>query len=243
VHTEAEFIFSVAWDKMQYADMHAKGVSLIHLYEEGTEIEFNIGLYFYEKMCKFVEENPEWGADNYAMSQPTMMTSIVRKKELRDKVDVNFDGKVSFLEYLLYQYKDVANPSDFITRSMAAPEEHPEITKARLALEAVNKAIREYEAEKGRLEAQAAKPGVKGLTAKHALAQIESGPLKETLNRALITAEAAVRIAAKKFGGGRGGGGAAGAGAEGAGMPTEGSIWWMQRDLEEKRKRYGRRAK
>lgn len=37
------------------------------------------------------------------MSQPEMMTAITRKKELRDKVDVNFDGKVSFLEFLLYQ--------------------------------------------------------------------------------------------------------------------------------------------
>jgi hypothetical protein len=33
------------------------------------------------------------------------MTSIVRKKELRDKVDVNFDGRVSFIEYLLYQVR------------------------------------------------------------------------------------------------------------------------------------------
>jgi hypothetical protein len=32
------------------------------------------------------------------------MTAIVRKKELREKVDVNFDGRIGFLEYLLYQY-------------------------------------------------------------------------------------------------------------------------------------------
>jgi hypothetical protein len=79
-----------------------------------------------------------------------MMTAIVRKQELRDKVDVNFDGRVSLLEYLLYQYKDYANPADFCVRSMAGPDEHPEIRKARLALEEVNKAVKAYEAEKVR---------------------------------------------------------------------------------------------
>merc|ERR1712137_255768 len=139
--------------------------------------------------------------DKYKISQPEMMTAIVRKRELREKVDVNFDGRVSLLEYLLYQYRDFANPSDFTTRSMKAPDEHPEIKKARLALEDVNKKIRAYEAELARLTELAEKPGVKGLGAKNMLAQIESSPLKEDLNRALITAEAAVRIASKKFGG------------------------------------------
>lgn len=41
-------------------------------------------------------------------------------QELRDEVDVNFDGRISFLEYLLYQYKDVANPADFCHRSMVS---------------------------------------------------------------------------------------------------------------------------
>jgi hypothetical protein len=50
----------------------------------------------------------------------------------------------------------------------------------------------------------------------------------------LITAEAAVRIATKKFGGQSGGG----ANGEGAGS-SDGALWWMNRDLEEKKKRYG----
>merc|ERR1712226_681636 len=81
-----------------------------------------------------------------------MMTAIKRKQEIREKVDVNFDGKIGMLEYLLYQYKDIANPADFCERSMGGGEEHPEIRKARLALEEVNKRIRAYEAEKARLE-------------------------------------------------------------------------------------------
>ena len=243
VGSQAEFIFTVSWELMKYADMHAKGVSLIHLYEEGLELDFNIGLYFYEKLCKYVEDNAQWAEEQWAISQPQMLTAIVRKKELRDKVDVNFDGKVSFLEYLLYQYREFANPADFVTRSIAAPDEHPEIRKARLALEAVNAAIKAYESEKARLEKASEMGGVKGLTAKHTLAQLESGPLMEQLNKALITAEAAVRMATRKFGKGaalmHGVRTASGAESEApTSTPTEGSLWWMNRDLEEKKKRY-----
>lgn len=237
VGSQADFIFTVAWEIMKYADMHTKGVSLIHLYEEGVNLEYNIGLYFYEKLCKFLEDNPQWAEEKWAISQPTMMTAIVRKKELREKVDVNFDGKISFLEYLLYQYREFANPSDFVTRSIAQPDEHPEIKKARLALEEVNRAMKAYEAEKARLEEASKLPGVKGLTAKHTLAQLDSSPLKEQLNKALITAEAAVRIANRKFG--KGGSYKAAEGERVA--PTEGSMWWMNRDLEEKKRRYGGR--
>jgi len=104
-------------------------------------------------------KNAKWR--EYERSQPEMMTALKRKQELREKVDVNFDGRIAFLEYLLHQYRDVANPADFCHRSMSGPDEHPEIRKARLALEEVNKRIRAYEAEKARLEAESKEPGVK----------------------------------------------------------------------------------
>jgi len=238
VKDEAEFIFSVAWEIIKQADMDTKGITLIHKYEEGNDLEFNIGLRFYEMLCKFMEESKNAQYKKYTRSQPEMMTSIARKKELREKVDVNFDGRISFLEYLLYQYRDVANPKDFCTRSMAQGDEHPEIRKARLALEEVNKKIRAYEEEKQRLEADSKLPGVKGLGAKNMLAQIESSPKKQELNAALITAEAAVRIAVKKFGG-QSGGGASTGGAGNGGGNSAGACWWMERDLQEKKKRYG----
>jgi len=230
---EAEFIYSVAWEKVKYADMHNKGISLIYKYDEGFDLDFDIGLYFYEQLCKFCEDNANssWKQD-YSRSIPQMMTAIKRKQELREEVDVNFDGRISFLEYLLYQYKDVANPADFCKRSMGH-DEHPEIRKARLALEEVNKRIRAYEEEKATLTAESQSEGVKGLRAKNMLAQIDSGPLKEQLNQALITAEAAVRIATKKYGGASGGGGGSG------GDSSEGALWWMNRDLLEKQRRYG----
>jgi len=162
-----------------------------------------------------------------------MMTAIKRKQELRDHVDVNFDGRVGMLEYLLYQYKHLANPADFCKRSMNTSE-HPEIRAARLALEEVNKQIKAYEAEKHRLTEESKLPGVRGLKAINELAQLGASPLAEKLNRALITAEAAVRIAVRKFGGQSGGDNSTG--------PTEGALWWMSRDLEEKQRHYGRKA-
>jgi len=238
VGDQADFIFGCAWETIKFADMHAKGIAYVHLYNEGSDLDFNIGLYFYEQLCKRLDESKEFAefkASNFAKSQPEMMTAIKRKTELRDKVDVNFDGRISFLEYLLYQYKDFANPSDFTTRSMKGGDEHPEIRKARLALEEVNKRIRAYEAEKTRLEEEAQQPGVKGLKAKNLLAQLGASPLAEELNKALITAEAAVRTATRLFGAGGGGGGAAGDCA-----PSSGAIWWMNKDLEVKKKKYGK---
>jgi hypothetical protein len=237
VGNQAEFIFTVSWEVIKYADMTHKGISLIHLYDEGQDLDFDMGLYFYEQLCKFCEDpkNRQWTTEQYAISQPTMMTAIKRKQELREKVDVNFDGRVSFLEYLLDQYSEFANPADFCKRSMGHGDEHPEIRAARLALEEVNKKIKAYEAERYRLEQESKLPGVKGLKAVNELAQLDSSPLAEQLRKALITAEAAVRIAVRKFGGQGGGGGAAGG-------PTEGALWWMSRDLEEKQKRYGKKS-
>jgi len=243
VSSQADFIFVVGWEMMKYADMHSKGIMYLHQYDEGNDLDFNIGLYFYEQLCKFLEDpkNSKWTAPEWAKSQPEMMTAIKRKLELKEKVDVNFDGRVSFLEYLLYQYRDVANPADFCVRSMSAGDEHPEIRKARLALEEVNKRIRAFEAEKARLEAESKLPGVKGLGATNMLAQLENNPLKDELNKALITAEAAVRIATRKFGGGQvhSGSGA----SSGSSNNTDGSIWWLNRDLEEKQRRYGPQKK
>jgi hypothetical protein len=231
VHDEAEFIYSTSWEMIKYADMHSKGISLIYQYDEGCDVDFDIGLYFYEQLCKFCEEPQNRSKVNqYPRSLPVMMTALKRKQELRDEVDVNFDGRISFLEYLLYQYKDVANPADFCKRSMGH-DEHPEIKRARLALEEVNKRIRAYEEEKARLTAESQGTGVKALGAKNMLAQIDASPLKDELNKALITAEAAVRIATRKFGGSGGGGG--------SGAMSDGAIWWMNRDLEEKQRRYG----
>jgi len=239
IGSQADFIFTVAWEVIKYADMHTKGISLIHLYEEDCDMDFNVGLYFYEKLCKKVLEDAEgkkWREDpDFAPSMPEMMTAIVRKQELREKVDVNFDGRISFLEYLLYQYRAFANPADFCERQLSnvAPD-HPDIIKARAALDDVTKAIRAYESEKARLEEESKQPGVRGLASRHSLAQLAASPLAEKLNKALITAEAAIRMVTKRI-----------QKEIESGTSTSkqsGSAFWMNRELEEKQKLYGRRA-
>jgi len=236
VGDQAEFIFQVAYEKIKYAEMETQGIHYVHLYEEGNNLDYDIALYFYEIMCKYVEESrTEFAGPDYARSHPSMMTALSRKKELREKVDVNFDGRVSFLEYLLYQYRDCANPADFVTRSMSAADEHPEVTKAKNALNEVNAAIAAYEAEKRRLEEASEGTGVSALRAKNQLAQMDSSPLWETLNTALIKAEAALRKAQRLFSGG-----GAQVDESGRAQLTDGSMWWMGRDLAEKKKRYGR---
>jgi len=207
------------------------------LYNEGNQVEYNVALYFYEKLCQLTLESPEgakWRVAEYKPSMPEMLTAIVRKQELREKVDVNTDGNVSMLEYLLYQYRAFCNPADFVERSMklAGLGENEAMSKARAALDDVAAAIRAYETEKARLEEGSKLPGVKGLAAKNLLAQLLSSPLAERLQTSLIKAEAAVRLATKK---------AMEEAKVANGGKSAGSVWWMNRELAERQKMYGRK--
>jgi len=205
------------------------------------------GLYFFEQLNKFFSEEPgstppvlvglngyKWNLE-YPKSVPEQQTAVVRKKELRDKVDVNFDGRVSFLEYLLYQYK--ASPKDLMDRqSPVAQGTPPEVLAAIAALAEVNKRVKEYEAEKARLEDLAEHgTGIKSPKAKNELAQLTSSPLWEQINKALITAEAALRIAQKKYGAGSGVSDGSG------GAPrVNGTMWWLDRSEQ---RTYAQRSK
>lgn len=232
LESQAEFIYQVAWEIIKKVDMRFKNVQYIHLYEESCDLDFDGALHHFELLIKFLEDpkNKAWTADAFKPSHPIDMTAIVRKKELRERVDVNFDGRVSFLEYLLYQYN--LSPKDLMSRSVSSGEVNEALEKARLALEEVNKRIRAYEAEKTRLEELAASgTGVKALGAKNLLAQLHASPLADELRKALITAEAAVRLASK----------GCKSSSTTAGAPkTDGAIWWLQRDLKAKKEKYGK---
>jgi hypothetical protein len=254
ISDQAEFIFSVSYEIIKYADMHANGVTLACHYNEGKDLDFDMALYFFEQLNKFVDDEKNvqpWGSGSkFAYSQPRMMTALHRKHELK-RVDCNFDGRVSFLEYLLYQYRRVCNPADFVRRARAL--EQPDNTAVEAAMQAladVQLQIRAYEAEKSRLvEAISQESGVRQLSAKNTLAQLDSSPLAEKLNAALIKAEAKVRIATKKFGKPQS--------TEAVRMSpphrtcaeelsmggNSGAIWWMNRDLAEKQKRCARSVK
>lgn len=234
---QAEVIYSVHWDQIKKVDMHHKGVMWVHKYEEGDDLDFDMGLYLFEKLCKFYDEDKSGAKykQDYPKAVPQMQTSIVRKKELRDKVDVNFDGRISFLEFLLYQFQ--ASPKTLMERQVKS-DIPPEVLAAMKALEEVNKQVRAYEEEKKRLEDESESnggQGIRALKAKNELAQLKSSPLWEKLNKALITAEAAVRIASRKYGAGSGS-----SSSEGSGR-TYGTIWWMERELREKQEKYGKK--
>jgi len=80
------------------------------------------------------------------------------------------------------------------------------------------KEMQKIENEKNELEEAASGSGLKAVKAKNELAQLLSRDLTE-LNKALITAEAAVRKA----------------GGTGKECPP-GTLWWMQREIEEMKK-------
>lgn len=250
---QAESIYSLAWKAMCAAEMEAKGIMYVHQYEEGTELDIDTTLRFFEILCNrslgernHKEYMKEWEADaGYAKSLPEMQTSIKRKKELKSTVDQNGDGKISFLEYLIYQYK--CDVKDLMSRVMAAPvqDEDEAIRLARLALEEVQRAIKAYETEKQRLtdlsETNGGK-GIKALKAKNMLAQLGASPLAEHLNVSLIKAEAALRRVTREAKE-RGARPAEQKQGEAQAMRTDGTMWWMARAIKEAKEKYGRPAK
>ena len=222
-----------------------EGISLVHLYEEGTKLNEMASLYFYEKLCKFTLESKEgakWRTDKYLPSRPEMLTSIKRKQKLK-KVDLNFDGHLSFLEYLIEQYADLEDPEDFLKRNRKfGGERSKEMIKAEDDLEAVMKRIREYEERKAALEekvrlAEESGSNVKLRMAERELAGLILSSLGNELRVALLQAEASVRVAAKRMR-------REAQKKQGTDTPLPaGSLFWMQREVETNKKLYGKPGK
>lgn len=252
---QAEFIYSAAWKTMQAAEMEKKGIMYVHLYEEGNELDIDTSIRFFEMMCNRTlkernhkEYQAPWEADpSFGKSLPEMLTSVKRKSELKETVDQNGNGKICFLEYLIYQYK--CDVKDLMRRVMAAPrqDEDEALRLARLALEEVQRSIKAYETEKQRLTDLSQLNGGKGLKplkAKNELAQLDSSPLFEHLNEALIKAEAALRRVTREA---KARGARIAAGGDDAKVVaepcTDGSMWWMNRAVAEAKEKYGPRGK
>jgi len=181
-------------------DLHLKGVRVPNPSKEGTDLDEHGFHYFLEKNIK-------------------PLTVIDARNKLKE-ADVSFDGKVSLLEFLLWHTKLAAK--DFIKRAPEDPSEltsmTPELRVATAALTAAKAEIQKIEDEKYRLEEEGKQPGIKGARAKNELSQLLSRDLTD-LNKALLTAEAAVR----KLGG------------SGKEVPP-GSLWWMNREIIEMKK-------
>lgn len=59
VHNEADFIFSVAWEKMKYADMETKGIMYLYQYDEGIiflflSLFFSFSFFFFSLFSPFI---------------------------------------------------------------------------------------------------------------------------------------------------------------------------------------------
>jgi len=220
VGSEVEYIYGASWAMMKRADMRYKGTTHLHEYNEGSDVDFDMALYFYEELGK-LSTNPaaQW-VKRFPRSQPAAMTAIRRKQELR-VTDTNLDGRVSFIEYLFQQYQ-----SRIGSQKISEAEEDPDVKKARSALANLDKHIKAFEAQKTRLERESAMPGVRGLAAKKQLADLAKSPAAEDIRNSLKRAEAAVRAMTKKV-----------EGRTGA-QSQAGTVWWFTRELAEKKGLY-----
>jgi len=193
--------------KFIQTDLFLKGLSPLSVDRAGTELDEHGFHVFLERTIK-------------------PLTVIEAREKLR-QADVSFDGKVSLLEFLNWHFKKKAD--EFVKRAPEDPTDGdanvtPEMRKANAALAEVRKEILRIEMEKAKLEEESQASGIKGMKAKNELAQLLTADQTE-LNRALLTAEAAVR----KVGG------------TGKDVPP-GTLWWMNRELDEMKK-YKAKAK
>ncbi|KAJ1448903.1 hypothetical protein M885DRAFT_537562 [Pelagophyceae sp. CCMP2097] len=148
-------------------------------------------------------------------------TGTERKKELED-VDLNKDGQIKFIEYLMLHYK-VLILTEYYKRHEKAPEEDlsqdgiglvgvgtklldevltmPEGLSAQLelAIETFSQTKRAREVKVGDLTSRAAAGGVKGMAAKNELVILDQQDMTE-MNRIELTLAAAKRKGQKTSG-------------------------------------------
>mmetsp|Transcript_16256 Transcript_16256/g.41687 ORF Transcript_16256/g.41687 Transcript_16256/m.41687 type:complete len:243 (-) Transcript_16256:34-762(-) len=182
-------------------DLHLKGLSPISTGQAGTSLDEAGFHYFLEKNIK-------------------PYTVLEARKALKE-ADISFDGRVSLLEFLNWQFKKRAD--DFVRNAPKIEELEganmdEALKRAQAALNAVRDEINKIEQERERLEKDCEAGGIKGTRAKNELAQLMSRD-KTDLNKALLTAEAAVRKA----------------GGSGVNVPPA-ILWWMERELQEMKK-------
>eukprot|EP00004_Rigifila_ramosa_P011302 TRINITY_DN23_c0_g1_i2.p2 TRINITY_DN23_c0_g1~~TRINITY_DN23_c0_g1_i2.p2 ORF type:complete len:239 (-),score=78.50 TRINITY_DN23_c0_g1_i2:41-718(-) len=155
----------------------------------------------------------EFNAHKFLEAQGETLTVIALRERLR-KIDLNFDKKMALVEYLLSKFN--APLEELLRRPQGTNEA---LHKAQEALAEVQAEIARLEAERARIEEETKQDGVKGARAKAELAKFLAADPTE-LNKAFITAEAAVRKARK----------------EGSGDQPLGALWWVEREIAEAKK-------
>lgn len=172
---------------------------------------------------------------------------MVRLRELLRDLGLDRKKRMSLIEYLVVKYRVTIR--ELISRPQGT---NVELARAQQALAAAQEEINKIETRKAQLEAAANGAGIKAMQAKNELAQLLSADPTD-LNRALLTAEAAVRKAQKL------GGEAQGASKRRISShvvfdpfrsfffckpsqclthlhPCPGALWWIDRELTEMKK-------
>ena len=135
-----------------------------------------------------------------------MLTYVERKRHLKN-IDKNYDRHISFIEYLLDQYKHITGvePDEFMQRhrvKVVAEAEHEEkVEQIEIAEAKVSKVkeqmaavMRQKKALLKRIQdAKAQGHGAKMLVAERELDNLMKDPKNEGLRAALIDAEGAVK--------------------------------------------------
>jgi len=139
------------------------------------------------------------------------MTALAFRSAFRE-IDVNNDNRMSFIEFLLYDYKQTVD--ELLKREQATT---PEFEAAKEAYAAVMAAIAVLEKQKADLQAESEGTGVKANAAKAQLAQLLAADNLE-INRLVTNAEEGLKKAKKTVG------------------AAPGGVWWYNRQLEEAKK-------
>lgn len=166
---------------------------------------------------KFIDLDVRRGAGNmldefYAhkfLENLGRVQTVLELREALRKIDKNNDKHMSLIEYLIHW-------SNKTVDDLMAQEQEVSVTldQAEAALAEVQHQIDVIETKKASLQAAAEGTGVKARMASAELFQLlNEDPLE--LNRALLTAQAALRRAKKEGG------------------ANAGALWWLEREMEE----------
>eukprot|EP00456_Euglypha_rotunda_P084141 TRINITY_DN842_c0_g1_i18.p1 TRINITY_DN842_c0_g1~~TRINITY_DN842_c0_g1_i18.p1 ORF type:complete len:232 (-),score=55.68 TRINITY_DN842_c0_g1_i18:11-706(-) len=120
--------------------------------------------------------------------------TVIKLRETLRAIDIDNNKRMSLIEYVIFKY--TLSVKELLERPQGTNEA---LVKAQQALEEVQKEIEKIEKQKKKLEKESEGTGVKANAAKAALAQLLAADPTE-LNKAIVTATAAVRKAQKQEG-------------------------------------------
>eukprot|EP01099_Mayorella_cantabrigiensis_P002981 TRINITY_DN2346_c0_g1_i1.p1 TRINITY_DN2346_c0_g1~~TRINITY_DN2346_c0_g1_i1.p1 ORF type:complete len:237 (-),score=82.84 TRINITY_DN2346_c0_g1_i1:131-841(-) len=185
--------------------------------ENGSEAE-NVWTWV-QKFVSLDHQKGKEGCDLDEFSAHRFLESVGETKrvvELRDDlraIDLDFNKRMALIEFLLFKFKQTIKV--LLSRPQGTNES---LALAQKALQDVQKEIETIETKKNALQKASEAPGVKGMQAKNELDQLLAAD-QTGLNKAVLSAEAAVRKAQKM-----------------GDVSAQGSLWWINRELEEAKK-------